>query len=143
MSKNLTVSSSERFVAVTVWPALVVPTATLPKLRLLGASCSFAFPGKAKTGAGAARLATSRRAKPKTESVPIVNRGRDMVGPPKNRDLMCVSESPLRMRPHRAAAPAEIAYRQIDRNPGLNGPCSLVNRARRLAPELRDLQVKS
>lgn len=121
MSKNLTVSTSERSVAVTVWPALVVPTATLPKLRLLGTSCSCAFPGKAKTGVGAARLAKSRRAKLKTESIPMVNRGRDMVGPPKNCGLTGV----LRKPHHRTTTPSSLRIARSIGTPGPNGTCSL------------------
>jgi hypothetical protein len=53
----------EEFVADTVCSGLVVPSVTVPKLRLPGLTfrCAFPFPESAKTDAGAAKPASNRR----------------------------------------------------------------------------------
>ena len=80
-------------VASTVCEELVLPMATLPKLRLLGLTLSFAF-GCAKTAAGAAMLITKRSAKLKPENAKIDDFGRDMVNPPRNRAVTNVFLNP-------------------------------------------------
>ena len=79
----------EPLVASTVCAALVVPTATLPKLRLPGLTLRFAFPfaaSAAKTGADAARpIAKSSVKNANAERDDFV---RDMVFLPRNTNLI-------------------------------------------------------
>src|ERR1700720_1323848 len=91
----------EPLVASTVCSGLVLPTGTLPKLRLLGLTLRFAFPfeaSAAKTVADAARLIVRSRVKnPSAKSDDFV---RDMAFLPRNKKYQRVSfERPLTSRP--------------------------------------------
>jgi hypothetical protein len=77
----------ELLVANTLCGGLVVPTVTLPKLRLVGLTfrCAFPFPGSfAKAGVEMARPKAKRRVKLSTENANSDDFGRDMDDPPKN-----------------------------------------------------------
>ena len=77
----------EPLVASTVCSGLVVPTGTLPKLRLRGVTLRFAFPfegSAAKTGADANRPIVRSRVK-NAKRVDFV---RDMVFLPRNTNLI-------------------------------------------------------
>jgi hypothetical protein len=75
----------ELLVANTLRGGLVVPIATLPKLRLavLRSRCAFPFPGPAKAGGDMPRLRAKSRMKLRTENPKSDNFGRDMADPPK------------------------------------------------------------
>jgi hypothetical protein len=81
----------EPLVASTVCSGLVLPTGTLPKLRLLGLTLRFAFPfaaSAAKTGADAARPIV--RSRVKNPSAKIDDFVRDMAFLPGNTNQrMC------------------------------------------------------
>jgi hypothetical protein len=88
-------------VASTVCCGLVLPTGTLPKLRLLGLTLRFAFPfgaSLAKTGADAPRpIVRSRVKNPSAKSDDFV---RDMAFLPRNKKSQRVFfERPLTSRP--------------------------------------------
>jgi hypothetical protein len=89
MDENVTTSSLNVLVTVSVCEALVVPTLTLPKLSLVGLADSSCTPSVsaskiASAGFGATRPITRRRAKLKTKNPKMDDFGRAMADPPTN-----------------------------------------------------------
>jgi hypothetical protein len=77
----------ELLVANTLCGGLVVPTVTLPKLRLVGLTfrCAFPFPGSfAKAGPDMPRPRAKSRVKLSIENEKSDDFGRDMDDPPEN-----------------------------------------------------------
>jgi hypothetical protein len=89
MLMNLIRSSSKVLVAVTFCEGLVVPTATLPKSRLVG--LTFRPPSSAKAGFAAARPIAKRKAKLNTKKAKRDDFDRDMMNPPEKTEALRVS----------------------------------------------------
>jgi hypothetical protein len=97
MLAKLIVTFLEPLVARTVFSGLVLPTGTLPKLRLPGLTLRFAFAVAAFAVADAARPIV--RSKVKNPSAKTDDFVRDMTFLPRNTHQRVSSERPLTSRP--------------------------------------------
>jgi hypothetical protein len=110
---NLIVNLLSVLVATVVCDGLVVPTLTLPKLRVSGLACSSSVASfSAKAGLAAAKPIARRRAKLKTKNVKKDDFGRDMINSSRENDS--VTNVCVRAHPHNSfPAPNESRPEKI------------------------------